>query len=80
MLRFLVLCLFVIGLSVSSVSVCPQRCIATCIASSSLVVQTVSFFFLYNTRPRVKGHWAETTNTKNHKKVRRLARHALVDI
>jgi hypothetical protein len=79
MLRFLVLCLFVIGLSVSSVSVCPQRGIATCIAPSSLV-QTVSFLLPVQYQTKGPGHWAETTNTKNHKKVRRLARHALVDI
>lgn len=79
MFRFLVLCLFVLGLSVSFVSVRPQRCIATFIASPSFV-QTV--FFISSVQYQTEGHgqWAETTNTKNHKKVRRLARNTLVDI
>lgn len=66
MFRFLVFCLFVLGLSVSSVSVCPQRCTA----SRSLVVHTVFFLSLpvqYQTKGH--GHWRRRRIRKTTKRL-----------
>jgi hypothetical protein len=78
-LHFIVLCLFVLGLSV----LYDLRLISTsmhCITHPSS--QTCFFFFLFLVlyRPRAESIGGAAEHEKNHKKVRRLGWNALMDV